>query len=263
MISVRDLHFSYTPNGLVFSNFNLEIEQGSCVALMGPTGSGKTTLLKLIKGLLSPGQGAIEVRGSPPPIIGYIGADPYDFLVGITVEEDILFGLENLEFNAREMEERLKAVLAHMGLTGFEDRLASTLSGGEQQKLAIAGLLAMDTKFLLLDESTNMLDPPGRLHVRDLLLSLNKESGITILEVNQNWEEVRLYDRILFLDRGRVRYDGNPTGFLETEFGREWVSATNGCFLLRSMVKDWISSLEIHGSRGDIIMQLSQVIQNS
>jgi energy-coupling factor transport system ATP-binding protein len=232
-------------------------------ALMGPTGSGKTTLLKLIKGLLSPREGTIEARGSSPPFIGYIGSDPYDFLVGITVEEDILFGLENLQLAPETMEARVKRALAQMGLTGFEDRLAHTLSGGEQQKLAIASLLAMDTKFMLLDESTNMLDPPSRLHVRDLLLSLNKRSGITILEVNQNWEEVRFYDRILFLAGGVTHYDGTPAGFLKTDFGRDWVSATNGCFLLRTMVKDWILSLENDGSRGEILSQLLHVIHNS
>lgn len=172
------------------------------------------------------------------------------------MEEDVLFGLENLELDPSETHIRSKRALAQMGLMGFEDRLVHTLSGGEQQKLALAGLLAMDTKILLLDESTNMLDRPTRFHLRDLLLRLNEKSGITILEVNQNWEDVRLYERILFLDHGAVRFDGSPSEFLETELGQNWVSATNSCFCLRATLGEWISSSGIDGSRAAKLLQL-------
>ncbi len=194
------------------------------MTLAGPEGAGKTTLGKLIHGMLKPDQGSVSVASltTGPGRVGYLGGDPYDCLVGVSVEEEIVFALENLAVPRFEISRRLQIALRSTGLEGMENRLTHTLSGGEQQKLALASMLAMDSRVLILDEAMTMIDRPTRTEIRSLLRALSSANSLTILEITNSLEDSLTADRMLFLDRGRIRFDGDPAEFAGSISGSEW-----------------------------------------
>jgi len=229
MIRLENVSFTYpSQNKPVFSGLNLEIPLLSSVVVAGPDGSGKTTLAKLIKGLLQPDSGSIIAEGDLRLDVAYLGGDPSDFLMGVSVEEDIAFGLENLGLSRSEMRRRLCRALEWTGLSGMERRLIHTLSGGEQQKVALAGLLAMGTTILILDEALNMCDRATRLSLRSLVRSIQHDAALTVIEVTNNLEDALGAERIIFLSSGVVAADGTPTDFLASVDGRRWVQMAGG-----------------------------------
>ena len=229
MIHLTNVSFSYHPGAPpVFTKLNLEIELLSSLAIAGPDASGKTTLGKLIKGILQPSSGSIGSPGSLLSDAGYVGGDPYDSLIGVSVEEDVAFGLENLAMPATEMRERIVQALMWTGLSGMEKRLTHTLSGGEQQKLALAGMLAAGARVLILDEAFAMLDRPSRRPIRSLLMSLRADPGLTLIEVTNDLEDILAADRMIFLSEGSILFDGIPKDFLVTPLGRRWCAMAGG-----------------------------------
>jgi energy-coupling factor transport system ATP-binding protein len=262
MIVLEELHFAY-PNGPepVFESLNLSVDTFSWLAMMGPDGSGKTTLGKLIKGLLKPDSGVVHVDvGHYGPTIeavgpmnssagsihhnasavhvGYLGGDPYDYLVGTSIEEDVVFGMENLGLGSNEMKVRLEEALRYTGLSGMEHRLTHTLSGGEQQKLAVAATLAMGARVLVLDEALSMLDRPARRAIRALIASLQTEPGITVVEMTLDLEDALTADRLIFLSGGVAAYDGPPADFVATDLGVRWARQSGGMPALRGALKE-------------------------
>jgi len=238
MISLENLSFSYPSSAKpVFRDLSLRIETGSWTAITGPDGSGKTTLGKLITGILEPVAGSVRINPSDPAhprAVGYLGGDPYDALVGVSVEEDIVFGLQNLGLPGTEMERRLKRTIQWTGLTGMEQRLTHTLSGGEQQKLALAGLLAMGARAIILDEALTMLDRPSRQSIRSLLSRLRGELGLTVLETTQDLEEIWPLDRVVLLGADGIDFSGPPAELMLSRRGMDWISRTWGMTRLRS-----------------------------
>jgi energy-coupling factor transport system ATP-binding protein len=234
MISLDKVSFSYPASEKpIFLNLTLEIGKGSWVAISGPDGSGKTTLCKLVKGLLKPTSGSISfAEPCGQDRVGYLGGDPYDSLVGISVAEDVIFGLENLNLSQLEMEVRLEQALRWTGLLGMENRLVHTLSGGEQQKLALAGALAMGSDVLIIDEALNMIDNAARKITRDLMESLRKDRGLTILEAASVYF-LPTVDRIIFLSDGEIMSDSSPDAFAASELGSRWIRLTGGVGALR------------------------------
>jgi energy-coupling factor transporter ATP-binding protein EcfA2 len=233
MILLEEIWFSYPhAERPVFSGLNLEISPSTWVTVAGPDGSGKTTLGKLIKGLLLPQSGSIslddESAGAPYLSVGYVGSDPSDFLVGISVEEDIAFGLENIALSPHEMATRMDQALRWTGMQGMEKRLTDTLSGGEQQKLALASTLALGARILILDEAMVMLDRPTRIGIRELVNSLRIDLGLTVVEISNSVEELLNASRILFLSAGEFIFDGPAKEFFLTLPGRQWMSMTRG-----------------------------------
>jgi energy-coupling factor transport system ATP-binding protein len=237
MISLDKVCFSYSASGKpVFRGLSLEIEKGSWIVMAGPDGSGKTTLCKLVKGLLKPTSGSLTFDNSRGQDgVGYLGGDPYDSLVGISVAEDVIFGLENLNLSQPEMETRFKRALRWTGLSGMEERLVHTLSGGEQQKLALAGALAEGSDVLVIDEALNMLDKAARRMTLDLIDSLRKDRGLTILEAASACFQPRA-DRIIFLLGGEIVSDSSPDAFAASELGSRWVGLMGGETVLRRWV---------------------------
>jgi energy-coupling factor transport system ATP-binding protein len=238
MIRIENLAFSYSPSApLVLKGLTLTIESLSWVVLTGPDGSGKTTLGKVISGLLKPGSGSVQFnppQGSESMTVGYLGGDPYDSLVGISVEEDIVFGLENMRLSGSEIETRLGQALQWTGLTGMGKRLVQTLSGGEQQKVALASVLAMGCRIVVVDEALNMLDRPMRQSIRSLLNSLRMSPGLTVIEVTHNLQDAFTADRILFLSRGTILFDGAVADFFSSPDGGRWASLAGGAAGLKS-----------------------------
>lgn len=226
MICLNNLSFCYPPQKIPLLNrVNLTIGSLSWVAVIGPDGSGKTTLGKLIKGLLQPDSGSVHVNSSE---VGYVGGDPYDSFVGTSVEEDIIFGLENLQLSARQIKMRLEQALRRTGLVGMERRLVHTLSGGEQQKVALAGVMAMGARILVLDEALAMLDREARAAIRSLLNSLRPDPGLTIVEITQDLGDALECDRILFLANGSILFDGSPDDFVSSPLGGQWLGMAFG-----------------------------------
>ncbi len=217
MIILEDVSFRYAGATLpALERVSLTVDNHAWVAVTGPVASGKTTLCKIIKGLLQPSAGRVIFTESHAGSsdIAYLGGDPYDTLVGTSVEEDVAFGMENLGLPYSEMKTRLKQALAWTDLTGMEKRLVNTLSGGEQQKLALAGALAAGARGLILDEAMSMLDKSVRKSIRTLVNSLRVDPGVAIVEVTHDLEDISTADSVVFISDGKIGFEGNYTEFL-------------------------------------------------
>jgi len=198
------------------SDVSFELRPGEYVGVVGPNGGGKSTLVRLLNGLLKPDSGRIRVSGLDPATepfevrknLGVLFQNPENGLVAPFVEDDIAFGLENLGVPRGEMRERVAAAIQTVGLGGYERREPYTLSGGEKQRVALAGLLAVEPEILVLDEPTSMLDAAGRREVLERLEALRAEK--TVLHVTHHLEELLKADRILVLNGGRLVADVSP-----------------------------------------------------
>ncbi len=202
------------------SGISFTVRQGEYVALVGPNGSGKTTLLKLFNALLIPSAGEVLVKGIStvnegmlPEIrrsCGMIFQNPDNQLVATTVEEDIAFGLENLALPSEEIKKRVLEAAATLGLEKLLKHPPHLLSGGEKQRVAIAGVLVMEPDCILMDEPTAMLDPAGRHAVLEAVQQLHRERGIAVVHVTHFPEEAAGADRVAVLSEGRLVVDGSP-----------------------------------------------------
>lgn len=187
---------------------DLEVWPGEYVGVMGPNGGGKSTLIRLLNGLLVADSGKVSVAGYDPashPVevrrrLGILFQSPDNGLVAPFVEDDVAFGLENLGVGRPEMRERVREAMVRVGLAGYERREVSTLSGGEKQRVALAGLLAAEPEVLALDEPTSMLDEPGRREILSRVRALR--GGRAILHVTHHLDELLEADRVLILSGG-------------------------------------------------------------
>ena len=225
-VIVRNVTFAYkneegemTPDKAL-NGISLDIKAGSYCAVLGPNGSGKSTLAKIIDVLETPDEGGVVVLGVVPDDedkcyeirenCSYVFQNPDNQIVGTVVEEDVAFGPENLGVPLPELRERVDAALKYTGLYDLKDREAATLSGGQKQKLAIAGALAMDPKILILDESTAMLDPVSRDEFLDLVERLNRDKGITVITITHDMNEAARCGKIFVIEDGKVTMEGSP-----------------------------------------------------
>lgn len=198
---------------------SLRIGEGEFVCLIGPNGSGKSTLARHLDALLVPDSGTVRVLGldmSDPAStyavragVGLVFQNPDDQIVASIVEDDVAFGPKNLGVGGGELRERVDGALAAVGLAGFGKRPVDELSGGEKQRVAIAGALAMRPRVLVLDEATSMLDPESRADVMRICRELNA-SGTTIVFITHFMDEAAQADRVIALDAGRIVLDGTP-----------------------------------------------------
>jgi len=226
-LKVDLLRFKY-KNSLtdIFSSLNFKIERGEFIGLMGRTGAGKTTTMMLLNGLVphfleGDFEGNIIANTmntrryrvqTMARFIGLVLQDPETQIFGITVEKDVAFGPSNLAFGKEKIREVIGKSLKAVGLEGYEKRMTSELSGGEKQRLAIAGVLAMEPEILVLDEPTSELDPAGKEEIYKLLSGLKKKGDVTILISGHDTEEMLEYaDRIIVLDDGQKIWEGRPT----------------------------------------------------
>ena len=204
-------------------DINLEIGDGEFVGVIGHTGSGKSTLVQHLNGLMKPSSGHIYFDGQDIYAEGYsmkqhrskvglVFQYPEHQLFEVDIMSDVCFGPKNLGMNKEEAEKTAKEALTLVGLDeSYYKRSPFDLSGGQKRRVAIAGVLAMKPKMLILDEPTAGLDPQGRKEILDLISSLRKDAGITIVLVSHSMEDVAEYvDRIIVMNKGCVAFDGQP-----------------------------------------------------
>ncbi len=232
MINIVNVSFRYSPDKWVISDLNLKIAPLTWNIIAGPDGSGKTTLANLIKGILKPQFGNIifsSANDMNRNEVAYIGGGYSTSVVGITVLDDICFGMENRCIPQSEMYKRVRNVLAWTGLEGFENRLTHTLSGGETQKLCLANVLAVGAKVLILDESFSMLDNSSRYETRVLIGDLKRALGLTVIEITNRSKDLDFADTITFLDYSKQAkvYD-SPNKFLSSPVGKQWLIPQGG-----------------------------------
>jgi energy-coupling factor transport system ATP-binding protein len=224
MIELREASFSYPsstgPRSQVFEGLNLRIERGRYAAVMGPNGSGKSTLGKLVKGLLAPSSGRVCIAGQPlkngeiSPRVGYVFSNPENQIVSSVVEEDIAFGLGNRGMDPALMSLRVEESLRLVGMEAYRHHSPQLLSGGQQQKIVIAGILAMECEILVLDEPTSMVDLRDRREILDLFGKLHQDRGITLLHITHSFEEALRAQDLIYLEDGRLSFYGSPDDFL-------------------------------------------------
>ena len=205
----------YAVNGVTLS-----VAEGEFVAVLGRNGSGKSTLAKLINALLVPTSGKVTVFGmdtSDPKqtfeirkSAGMVFQNPDNQTVASVVEDDVAFGPENIGVPREEIGKRIDFALDAVGMQAFRQATPSRLSGGQKQRIAIAGVLAIRPKIMILDESTAMLDPRGRREVMEVVRRLNKEQGMTVLLITHFMDEALLADRAVVMHRGEVVMDASP-----------------------------------------------------
>ncbi|EFF68581.1 energy-coupling factor transporter ATPase [Eshraghiella crossota] len=199
---------------------SLDVEQGQFIAILGHNGSGKSTLAKHINAILKPTEGEMTVDGmstseednvwSVRQTAGMVFQNPDNQIVATIVEEDVAFGPENLGVPTDEIWERVNKALESVNMTMYRGYSPNKLSGGQKQRVAIAGVLAMKPKCIVLDEATAMLDPLGRKEVMSAIIELNKVEKITVILITHYMDEAVLADKIFVMDKGKIAMEGTP-----------------------------------------------------
>jgi len=226
IIEIKDLRFSY-PAEIdgdepveVLRGINLEIAEGEFVAVLGHNGSGKSTLAKHLNGILVPSSGKVLVDGIDTAdedklfelrqCAGMVFQNPDNQIVSSIVEEDVAFALENLGVPYEEMRKRVDDALRDVRMYDFRMHSPSQLSGGQKQRVAIAGIIAMRPKCIILDEPTAMLDPQGRREVMATIKRLNRDYGTTIVLITHFMDEAAACGRVVVMEKGKAILDGTP-----------------------------------------------------
>ena len=224
IIETHALRFSYpaaegvTP--VVLDGVDLNICSGSFVAILGHNGSGKSTLAKHMNAILLPTGGTVYVDGINTAdeerlldirrTVGMVFQNPDNQIVANVVEEDVAFAPENLGVPPVEIRKRVDDALKAVGMYEFREHAPHLLSGGQKQRVAIAGVLAMAPRCIVLDEPTAMLDPVGRQEVMDTIKKLNRTSGVTVVLITHHMDEAAQADRLVVMSKGQVVADGTP-----------------------------------------------------
>lgn len=220
LIELNDVSFSYDKRIFAVKNVSLSVEQGEYVCIIGHNGSGKSTIAKLLNALVVPDKGKVIIDGIDSTdkkkvfdvrkTVGVVFQNPDNQLVASIVEDDVAFGPENLGVKREEIGERIDFALSAVGMEKFRHSSPMHLSGGQKQRIAIAGVLALKPKVLVLDESTAMLDPQGRKEVLAVVEKLNKEQGVTVINITHYMDEVVRADKVIVINDGAIALSGTP-----------------------------------------------------
>jgi biotin transport system ATP-binding protein len=220
MIILNNVFYQYDADGIeALRGVSLSINDGEHLAVIGPNGCGKTTLIQHLNALLLPSQGTITIdeldtrdpdgRKAIRSKVGMVFQNPDSQIVGMTVEEDVAFGPENLCLPSAEIRERVTEALHRVGITGLAQRNIEHLSGGEKKLVAIAGVLAMRPSYIAFDEPTAFLDPAASERILKIIDRLYGEN-IGIVHITHNMNEAAMASRIVVLHDGRISMDGTP-----------------------------------------------------
>ena len=229
MIEVNDIVFEYIRRdaddnvlsiNTAVNHVSLNVKQGEFVAILGHNGSGKSTLAKHINAILTPGEGVVKIDGLDTSEednlleirknVGMVFQNPDNQIIHNVVEEDVGFGPENLGIPTKKIWQRVEDALNKVKMWKYRKKSPNNLSGGQKQRVAIAGILAMHPKCIVLDESTAMLDPNGRKEVLNAVRELNEKEKITVLWITHHMEEVIYADRVIVINKGEIVMEGTP-----------------------------------------------------
>ncbi|MCK8617717.1 energy-coupling factor transporter ATPase [Fructobacillus sp. M158] len=268
-ITIKKLTYAYPDQEALFQDFNLSVAEGEWLAIVGHNGSGKSTLAKLILGLLDFDEGQVTVFGqvlseqSLSAIrrqVGMVFQNPDNQFVGATVADDVAFGLENHQLPSIEMPAKIERALKQVGMADFADREPHTLSGGQKQRVAMASVLALEPKVIILDEATAMLDPEGKQALLQNLKELKAryQDELTLIMITHDMEEAAMADRVAVINDGRLAFDEKPeTLFLKGDRLRalglaqpfamdlqKSLGITNPSYLTTQELATWLSTLK-------------------
>jgi energy-coupling factor transport system ATP-binding protein len=226
LIEVNNLKFKYSDEDRAVNGVSFNIEQNEFVCVLGHNGSGKSTLAKLLVGLLKAQSGTIKIKDielTEETIdkirhhIGIVFQNPDNQFVGVTVKDDIAFGLENRQVEPKEMHKKITECASKVGLLDYLDREPYKLSGGEKQRVAIAGILALDSKYIIFDEATSMLDPNGVNDVVNLIKELREKTNKTIITITHDLELAKKSDEVFVFKKGQITASGKPEDIFRME----------------------------------------------
>ena len=229
IVKTKDLTFEYirrdeegNVEGITTAvdHVNIDLQAGQFIAVLGHNGSGKSTLAKHFNALVSPTEGTVWVDGMDTKeddkildirqTAGMVFQNPDNQIICTLVEEEVGFGPENIGVPTDEIWQRVADSLQAVGMYSFRKASPNKLSGGQKQRVAIAGIVAMKPKCIILDEPTAMLDPSGRKEVRSVLHELNEKENVTIILITHYMEEVIDADRVFVMDAGKIMMEGTP-----------------------------------------------------
>ncbi|MBS8100502.1 energy-coupling factor ABC transporter ATP-binding protein [Streptococcus suis] len=221
IIEVKKLKYKYNQEEeqYTLNDVSFHVKQGEWLSIIGHNGSGKSTTVRLIDGLLEAESGDIYIDGDALTVdnvwdkrrlIGMVFQNPDNQFVGATVEDDVAFGLENQGIPLEEMRIRVNEALELVGMTDFKPREPARLSGGQKQRVAIAGVVALRPKIIILDEATSMLDPEGRLDLIKIVREIKDRHGMTVISITHDLDEVALSDRVIVMKNGQVESISTP-----------------------------------------------------
>lgn len=220
LIEVKHLSFSYNKEDNVINDVSFNIEAGKYVSIIGHNGSGKSTMSRLLIGFLEPKEGEIYLFGEKLTKknvrqirnkIGIVFQNPDNQFIGSTVRDDIAFGLENHQVPHEKMDDIINEFSEKVNMSKFLDKEPEKLSGGEKQRVAIAGILAMKPEIVVFDEATSMLDPRGKNEIKEVISQMRKDNpGLTFLSITHDLEEAFLSDEIIILNKGKLFFKGTP-----------------------------------------------------
>ena len=252
IISAQKVVFGYPKEdnelNIVLRGVSLTIPEGQLVAVLGHNGSGKSTLAKHFNAILVPNEAVVEVCGIDTKdedrlydirqTVGMVFQNPDNQIVATIVEEDVAFGPENMGVEPKEIRLRVDGALADVGMSEYKTHAPHQLSGGQKQRVAIAGIIAMRPRCIVLDEPTAMLDPKGRREVISTIKRLNRESGVTVVLITHYMEEAAQCDRVVVMNDGQVLLDDAPRAVFSNvqtlkEVGLDVPQATELCWRLR------------------------------
>ena len=218
-LSFENVSFSYEEGSYLFEQLNFEVEEGEFVAVLGHNGSGKSTLARLADGLLTADSGVVKVFDKPlegknlyeiRKEVGIVFQNPDNQAVASLVEDDVAFGAENIALPREEIKKRIDFALSAVGISDLREATVSRLSGGQKQRVAIAGVLALKPRIMILDEATAMLDPCGRREICAVVKKLHEEEGITVVFITHFMEEALLADRAVVMNKGKIVMNAKP-----------------------------------------------------
>lgn len=270
LLEFTQVTFIYGKTGApAVSRCTFNICQGEFVALVGHNSSGKSTVAKMSNGLLMPDEGTVSVLGMKTSDaknlqeirknIGLVFQNPDNQTVATLVEEDVAFGPENLCLDHDEIRKRVDESLAIVGMSEYIKHPVPNLSGGQKQLVAIAGILALRPKLLVLDEATSLLDPKGRQQVLSRIIQLNRE-GYAVMMITHKMEEVLLASRVMVLERGNLIFDGKPEVLFHNNdlMGRSGLQPPE-IFELHSKLEELGFKVPVPKTNNDIIESICQL----
>lgn len=225
LIEFKNVSFRYQEDGpWVLKNISFSVAENESIAIIGHNGSGKSTIAKLMNGLLFPQVGEIWINGQQLTEetiwgirrdVGMVFQNPDNQFVGATVQDDVAFGMENRGVPRKEMEKRIQRSLQAVNMTEYLLTEPHRLSGGQKQRVAIAGIIAISPKVLILDEATVMLDPRGRKEIMETMNQLIEKEALSLISITHDLQEVTQVERVIVLNKGEIWKVGTPRAILQ------------------------------------------------